>query len=525
MKESVAIAKDADAKKEYSSIRSGNSIHCVRNEPERQISSLRRVIGNITRNGSTPSVDSIATELSSMHTAGRASVLLALQRTHGNRYVQRVVAGIQAKLKVGQPGDVYEHEADRVADAVMRMPEPRVRQPEPRVRQPEKEEKEGLMQTPLAEQISPLVQRQVEEEEKEIIQSKEVSGQTPEVTLDIESDINSLRGGGWPLPDSVRAFYEPRFGHDFSQVRVHTDEKAAELARMINANAFTIGSNIVFEPGHYAPGTSTGKQLLAHELTHVVQQKQDPEPTVRRYTPAEYGRCQCLNWSLTRMFLTAEAMVTGGQFTGRPYASFFMDQFLHGVGLDQYVRFDDFKADAGGKSAFDDANASLSNEFLAEADGLPCGNSRSGVSKSATVSGHFAHGTDLFYAMGGFSLSAEGTGTVRKNCSDAGNCTGIEARVNIRYRVNDLYDWKADPGGCTPSTGETGCRANTKTVTLPVFGVICDECLNRLAIHGWATEFMVKVRGIANDYTISGPCGYRNPTTEPSVRDNQARDR
>ena len=71
----------------------------------------------IKSNGSTPSVDSIATQLSSMpSTAQRAPVLLALQQTHGNRYVQRVVAGIQAKLKVGQPGDIYEQEADRVAE-------------------------------------------------------------------------------------------------------------------------------------------------------------------------------------------------------------------------------------------------------------------------------------------------------------------------------------------------------------------------------------------------------------------------
>jgi hypothetical protein len=147
MKESVAIAKDAAAKKEFSPTRSGNSIHRVRNAPERQLGSLRDVIGNITRDGGTPSANSIATELSSMHTAQRTSVLLALQRTHGNRYVQRVVAGIQAKLKVGQSGDIYEEEADRVAEQVMQMPEPQVQ------RQPEEGEEEELIQTkPLADQ-------------------------------------------------------------------------------------------------------------------------------------------------------------------------------------------------------------------------------------------------------------------------------------------------------------------------------------------------------------------------------------
>ena len=89
------------------------------------------MVGNIKSNGGTPSAESIATELGSMHTAQRAPVLLALQQTHGNQYVQQVVAGIQAKLKIGQPGDMYEQEADRLADSVMRMPIPRVyRQPE-----------------------------------------------------------------------------------------------------------------------------------------------------------------------------------------------------------------------------------------------------------------------------------------------------------------------------------------------------------------------------------------------------------
>jgi hypothetical protein len=274
MKESVAIAKEADAKKDFSSIRSDNSIHRVRNEPERQLGSLRSVIDNIRSDGSTPSVDSIATELSSMHIAQRAPVLLALQRTHGNRYVQRVVTGIQAKLKVGQPGDVYEQEADRVAEQVMRMLEPHVqRQAE------EEEEQEEIFQTkPLAEQITPLVRRQVEEEEEkeeeEILQTKEVPGQTPEVTPNLESRIQSLKGGGQPLPESVRAFYEPRFGHDFSRVRVHTDSDASGATQAVNARAFTVGRNIAFGAGQYAPRTSEGKKLLAHELVHVIQQQQ-----------------------------------------------------------------------------------------------------------------------------------------------------------------------------------------------------------------------------------------------------------
>ena len=92
-----------DAKKEFSPAKSDNNIQGLRNEPDRQLGSLRGVIDTIRRGGGTPSVESIATHLSSMHTAQRAPALLALQQTHGNRYVQRVVTGIQAKLKVGQP--------------------------------------------------------------------------------------------------------------------------------------------------------------------------------------------------------------------------------------------------------------------------------------------------------------------------------------------------------------------------------------------------------------------------------------
>ena len=127
MNESVTVAKEADAKKASSSAHeSDEHLHRARNESERQLGSLGAVIDTIKSDGSTPSADSIATQLSSIHTSQRAPVLLGLQQTHGNQYVQRVVAGIQAKLVVGQPGDICEQEADRVADAVMRMPEPAV---------------------------------------------------------------------------------------------------------------------------------------------------------------------------------------------------------------------------------------------------------------------------------------------------------------------------------------------------------------------------------------------------------------
>jgi hypothetical protein len=81
-----------------------------------------------------------------------------------------------------------------------------------------------------------------------------------------------LRSPGQPLDPATRAFFEPRFGHDFSKVRVHADTKAAESARAVNATAYTVGQDIAFESQHYAPNTTSGKRLLAHELAHVIQQ-------------------------------------------------------------------------------------------------------------------------------------------------------------------------------------------------------------------------------------------------------------
>ena len=194
--------------------------------------------------------------------------ILYLQRTIGNQAVLRLIRSkaLQAKLRIGQPGDVYEQEADRVADAVMRMPEPEMQ------RQVDEEEEEEILQTkPLVDQITPLVQRQVEEEE-EMLQAKSREDATSEVSYGLESQINAIKGGGRPLAESVRAYFEPRFGTDFSQVKVHTGAQAAESAEEVNAKAYTLGQDVVFGTGQYAPKTSEGRRLMAHELTHVVQQ-------------------------------------------------------------------------------------------------------------------------------------------------------------------------------------------------------------------------------------------------------------
>ncbi|MDH5218146.1 MAG: DUF4157 domain-containing protein [Gammaproteobacteria bacterium] len=175
---------------------------------------------------------------------------------------------IQPKLKIGASNDKYEQEADRVADQVMRMP----------------------ISTGVDSQSSPQIQRmcseceeelqrQTDEEEEEELQTKSRSGMTPQLTPVLSNQINGLRGKGQSLEPSTRTFMESRFGRDFSQVRIHADGQAANIASSINARAFTVGQDVVFAAGQYQPGSHEGRRLMAHELTHVVQQSKPGNAT------------------------------------------------------------------------------------------------------------------------------------------------------------------------------------------------------------------------------------------------------
>jgi hypothetical protein len=139
---------------------------------------------------------------------------------------------IRQKLIVNTPGDVYEQEADEVADRVMRMPHA------------------GPHRTRHTRQVDGLPD----------------GTEAPPIAHEV------LRSPGQPLNAATRAFFTPRFGWDFSNVRVHTDATAAVAANAVNAKAFTVGNTIVFGAGQYSPTSSEGRRFLAHELTHVVQQ-------------------------------------------------------------------------------------------------------------------------------------------------------------------------------------------------------------------------------------------------------------
>jgi len=154
-------------------------------------------------------------------------------------------------LAINHPNDIHEQEADRVADKVMRMPSPEAGSWNAT-------SSEGQLQRKCAEC----------EQDEEQLQRKETgpASTAPPVVHEV------LRSPGQPLDPATRAFMEPRFGHDFAKVRVHTDTKAASSARAVNAQAYTVGNSIVFDSGRFNSHNQEGRRLLAHELTHVVQQ-------------------------------------------------------------------------------------------------------------------------------------------------------------------------------------------------------------------------------------------------------------
>ena len=187
----------------------------------------------------------------------------------------------QPKLTINTPGDSYEKEADVMAGQVMRMKDPFI-QSKPSTKQDKKNMQgnenssgghESTKQTFFKPAIS-IIQRKCEhcELEKRQMQRKEIN--TAEISADggLENYVAGLHNGGQSLPAGVRNFYEPRFGNDFGDVKVHTDSVAAKSAQSVNALAYTSGNNIVFNKDQYNPHTDSGKKLLAHELTHVVQQ-------------------------------------------------------------------------------------------------------------------------------------------------------------------------------------------------------------------------------------------------------------
>jgi len=157
-----------------------------------------------------------------------------------------------APLTIGAVHDPLETEAEAMADTVMRMPAPTATIQR---KCAECEEEDAVQRKPVTS----------------FVQKKE-AGSGGSASAEVSSSIQATKGGGSPLGDNTKTFMESRFGADFSGVRVHTGSYAAELSDQLQAQAFTVGNDIYFNSGKYAPESSGGQHLLAHELTHTLQQ-------------------------------------------------------------------------------------------------------------------------------------------------------------------------------------------------------------------------------------------------------------
>lgn len=233
----------------------------------------------------------------------------------GGHFFSSPAPVVQAKLTVGAPDDPYEREADAMADKVVQRlaispsdgdrnddipPATPVNLPSGVQRKCaacEQEEKEKIQEKPEGGALGPFIQRKPifesgnepaedvqtpgvqrmcsecakEEEEQHISKKSDGSGESV-ASESVSSRLSARKGGGNPLPESTRTSMESAFGADFSGVRIHTDSAAVQLSRDLRAQAFTHGSDVYFGAGKFSPGTKEGNTLLAHELTHTIQQ-------------------------------------------------------------------------------------------------------------------------------------------------------------------------------------------------------------------------------------------------------------
>lgn len=178
---------------------------------------------------------------------------------------------VQAQLETTTPGDAYEQEADRMADMVMR-----------KIDGANTSEAKPSNHCP-----TPTISC--------------FGGSSMPISSQMESQLQSMQGGGHAMPEGLRAQMEGSFGHDFSNVRLHTDSAAADMSSSINAKAFTHGNDIYFNQGQFQPNTAAGQHLIAHELTHTVQQG---GKVAREEIPSELTEKDCEELILTSQLLS-----------------------------------------------------------------------------------------------------------------------------------------------------------------------------------------------------------------------------
>ncbi len=212
-----------------------------------------------------------------------------LQQTIGNQAAHRFYKiQLQRKMTLGPVGDKYEQEADAVAKQVVSTLH-HAPKTETAVSTAQRQEEEEEMQMKPAATISSL-QRQEDEEEMQAKGEPMLAG--GELSDNVETAVTQAKSGGQPMHNTVRQPMEQAFGANFGNVKIHTDAQSDQLNRSLQARAFTSGQDVFFRQGEYNPGSASGQELIAHELTHVVQQNGTAvqcheEETAQRH-PAPY---------------------------------------------------------------------------------------------------------------------------------------------------------------------------------------------------------------------------------------------
>lgn len=201
------------------------------------------------------------------------------QTSAGEPFFTAETAFVQPKLTINQSGDAHEQEADKMANHVVQRAT--MKPDKEKVQRRGKHDEDEHVQRKTGPEEEKPVQRKSEKEEEKPIQKKGGPGQS--AALVSASQLHSTKGQGSPLPTPVQREMSQAFGHDFSPVRIHTSSRAEQLSQDLQALAFTHGKDVYFNAGQYNPQTTEGKQLLAHELTHVVQQNGTELTEVQRY--------------------------------------------------------------------------------------------------------------------------------------------------------------------------------------------------------------------------------------------------
>ena len=249
---------------------------------------------NVSSQTSKASSENLLEKLISTPTSKSSAA--SIQRKSQNRLkaIRSQGTPIQAKLNIGEPNDKYEKEADDTASKVVQQINSLTHDNSVQKQESMEAEDEELQMKPAISKIQRDESMEEEDEElqmKSLVQRRE-NFDGGEASTDLESSIQSARGSGQSLDAGLQAKMGQAMGADFSDVKVHTDSLSDQLSKSIQAKAFTTGQDVFFRQGAYAPSSRGGQELIAHELTHVVQQRGVPKSNHRKLVPDQNAQVE-----------------------------------------------------------------------------------------------------------------------------------------------------------------------------------------------------------------------------------------